>query len=236
MVWWQKTIWHTSKLFIKFKVYDKRNRSYWNLKLAFAVVSILFSKNLVKWNDYFTINDRFLHIDSLLSSSLLTFRKQPLGGVLKNRCSDSMSLLGISDLFWKILGSWENLRCSGEISPPGKSELFLRNFYSPVKSELFLWKFPSFLCEKTKASCKKLSCSGVIPPSWEKRTCSGVVPPSCQIYLFWENLGMFGFLGKIHLFWRWCGFLAIFELFWKCNVFLGKWEQLSPGKFVGVRT
>ena len=47
---------------------------------------------------------------------------------MKNRCSDGMSLLGISDLFWKILGSWENLRCSGEISPPGKLNCSYRNF------------------------------------------------------------------------------------------------------------
>ena len=65
-----------------------------------------------------------------------------------------MSLLGISDLFWKILGSWENLRCSGEISLPGKTELFLRNFCSPVKSELFLWKFPSSCMRKQKPPVK----------------------------------------------------------------------------------
>ena len=135
-----------------------------------------------------------------MKNSRCAHRKQPLGGVLKNRCSDGMSLLGISDLFWKILGSWENLRCSGEISAPGKTELFLRNFCSPVKSELFLWKFPSFLCEKQKPPVKnwsvlvlfhlpgknapvlvlsqlpvKFICSEKISAclaSWEKRTCS----------------------------------------------------------------
>ena len=110
---------------------------------------------------------------------------------------------GNFDLFWEILGSWENLRCSGEISPPGKTELFLRNFCSPVKMS----------CSYDRHLLGKLSCSYeisallwkwavlTIGTSWEnwavltkfllscekwavlmeKRTCSGVVPPSCQI-------------------------------------------------------